>query len=157
MKAPKDTNSIKLNLADKLQDEAYRRAFFRLRTQDNVAEQIRGMRGLRELKQKELAELCGMKQSAISRIEQADYESWTLNTILRVADALGALVKVEFEPKESVINRLKRLEEADEPSYREDSSVSKYGDVPPGSTDREYMANTQTGAESYHGYSKGTQ
>lgn len=154
MKAPKDTTSIKLNLADKLQDEGYRRAFFRLRTQDNVAEQIRGMRGLRKLKQKELAALCGMKQSAISRIEQADYESWTLNTILRVADALGALVKVEFEPKEAVIERLRQLERADE----KDGLSSKYQAAPPTATaDIVFGTATQAGPLNFQVYSVGTQ
>ena len=51
-----------------------------------------------------------MKQSAISRIEQAEYSGWSFNTLLRVADALGARLRVTFEPAESVIERYEENE-----------------------------------------------
>ena len=46
-----------------------------------------------------------MKQSAVSRIEQASYSGWTFKTLLRVADALDAQVKVSFEAADDVIER----------------------------------------------------
>lgn len=101
---------IKLGIAKKLRNKKYRAAFFRERAQDEVAFQIRGMRDKRELRQKALAELCGMKQSAISRIERSDYSAWNFTTLLRVADALDAKLKVTFVPAEEVIAEYDFLE-----------------------------------------------
>lgn len=104
------TSRIRLGLAKKLANAGYRHKFFRLRTQDDIATQIHAFREHRELTQAALADRCGMKQSAISRIEQADYQSWTLKTLLRVGEALDVNVRVVFEPAEAVIDRLTRLE-----------------------------------------------
>ena len=101
---------IKLNLAEKLKNKAYRLAFFRARAQDDTAANIRSLREKRELPQTELAKLARMKQSAISRIEQAEYSSWTYRTLQRVAEALDARLVVIFEPAEDVIARYKNME-----------------------------------------------
>lgn len=99
------TKPIKLGIADKLKaDEVYRKAFFRAYATDSIALQIRELRKLREnMTQVELAESCGMKQSAVSRIEQAEYSSWTFNTLCRVAEALKARLIVTFQPMEEAI------------------------------------------------------
>lgn len=101
---------IRLNLAEKLKKKAYRLAFFRARAQDDTAANIRALREKRELSQIKLAELSGMKQSAISRIEQAEYSSWTYKTLQRVAEALDARLVVIFEPAEDVIARYENME-----------------------------------------------
>lgn len=101
---------IKLNLAEKLKKRAYRSAFFRARAQDDTAANIRTLREKRQLSQIKLAELSGMKQSAISRIEQAKYSSWTYRTLQRVAEALNARLVVIFEPAEDVIARYEAME-----------------------------------------------
>jgi hypothetical protein len=44
-----------------------------------------------------------MRQSAISRIEQAEYSSWTFNTLWRVADALEARVVIQIQPIEEAV------------------------------------------------------
>ena len=99
------TKPIKLGIAEKLKtDEVYRREFFRAYVTDRIALQIRQLRKLRdEMTQIELAKSCGMKQSAVSRIEQAEYSAWTFNTLLRVADALKARLIVTFQPVEEAI------------------------------------------------------
>jgi transcriptional regulator with XRE-family HTH domain len=99
------TKPIELGIADKLRnDKGYRNAFFRGHTTDSIAQQIRKLRKLRDnMKQSQLAEAAGMKQSAISRIEQAEYSSWTFNTLWRVAEALGARLIVDFQPIEDAI------------------------------------------------------
>lgn len=101
---------IKLNLAEKLKNKAYRSAFFRARAQDDTAANIKSLREKRDLSQIELAKLSGMKQSAISRIEQAEYSSWTYKTLQRVAEALDARLMVIFEPAEDVIKRYENIE-----------------------------------------------
>jgi hypothetical protein len=53
-----------------------------------------------------------MQQSAVSRIEQADYSGWTFRTLLKVAFTLNARLRVSFEPLEDVIATAKRSEES---------------------------------------------
>ena len=70
--------SIDLNIAGKLKDKEYRDHFFENWTHDEIAIQLRGLRNKRDMRQVDLASETGMKQSAISRLEQADYSRWGL-------------------------------------------------------------------------------
>jgi transcriptional regulator with XRE-family HTH domain len=102
---------IKLQISEKLKhDEAYRKAFFRANATDGIALQIRDLRKRRKLNQIALASECGMKQSAVSRIEQAEYSAWTFNTLWRVAEALKARLIVTFQPIEEAINEFETAE-----------------------------------------------
>jgi transcriptional regulator with XRE-family HTH domain len=102
---------IKLNIAERLKkDKNFRGRFFRGRAQDEIAMSIRGLREKRQMRQVDLSKASGMKQSAISRIEQADYSAWSFNTLFRVADALDARIRVIFEPIENVIEGYKEKE-----------------------------------------------
>lgn len=102
---------IKLNIAKKLkEDKAYRKRFLQRRTQDEIAMNIRSLREKRQMRQVDLASESNMKQSAISRIEQAEYASWSLKILFRVADALSARVRVIFEPIEDVIEKYNEKE-----------------------------------------------
>ncbi len=104
---------IRLNIAKKLkEDKKYRERFFRGQTQDEIAMGIRSLREKREKRQIDIAKESGMKQSAISRIEQAEYSGWTFNTLLRIADTLNARLRVIFEPAEMVIERYEENENA---------------------------------------------
>lgn len=102
--------SIKLGLSEKLRDPDYFNKFFDERTRDELAEQIRELRDVRKLNQSEFANLAGMKQSAVSRIEQSDYAGWTYKTLLRVASALRARVKIVFILSEHVIDEYRKRE-----------------------------------------------
>jgi ribosome-binding protein aMBF1 (putative translation factor) len=46
--------------------------------------------------QKELADRVGMRQSAIARLEDADYQGHSLKTLNRIAAALGKRVEIAF-------------------------------------------------------------
>ncbi len=81
---------IKARLAAKLNNLTFRRRFFRLRAQEETAQHIRELRERRKLRQVDLAKRAGMKQSAVSRIEQASYSAWSYKTLLRIAEALDA-------------------------------------------------------------------
>lgn len=96
-------SSINLNLLDLLRDPARRRAFFRSVTQDDIAMQIREWRKKRGMTQQSFAIAAEMKQSAISRIEQADYAAWNFGTLIRIADALDGRWKVTFVPAEDAV------------------------------------------------------
>lgn len=97
------TTSINLNLLNKLKKESYFHKFFLARARDDIAQQIRNLRSRRKLTQGEFAERAEMKQSAVSRIEQADYAGWNFKTLARVAETLQARLLITFIPMEDVI------------------------------------------------------
>lgn len=74
------------------------------RVSAHVARMIRDMRERAGLSQGELAELIGTGQSAISRLEDADYEGHSLRMLQRVADALEQKLVVQLT-SESVIGQ----------------------------------------------------
>ena len=104
------TKPIDLKIAEKLRkDEDYRKAFFRAEAADSIALRIRDLRKERDdLTQAELAARADMKQSAISRIEQAEYASWSFNTLSRVAEALDSHLVVTFERNEDAIRKYEK-------------------------------------------------
>lgn len=102
--------SIDLALSKKLKDKGYRNAFFEEWANDEVAGQIRRLRNLRKLRQVDVAKETGMEQSAISRLEQSEYSRWNFTTLLRIAQALDARVRVTFEPAEDVIRHYESTE-----------------------------------------------
>jgi len=105
---------LKLNISKKLkEDRDFRKRFFRGQAQDEIAMSIRSLREKRKMRQIDLAKTSRMKQSAISRIEQADYSSWSFNTLFRVAEALDARLRVTLEPTEAIIARYETQEAAD--------------------------------------------
>jgi transcriptional regulator with XRE-family HTH domain len=103
--------SIDAELADRLEhDEAFRRRYIRFFAQSEVAAEIRGLRKRRKLRQAEVAALAKTGQSAISRIEKADYDGWTFKTLLSIAAELRARLRITFEPIEDVIEGYRQSE-----------------------------------------------
>jgi ribosome-binding protein aMBF1 (putative translation factor) len=64
-----------------------------------VAELIYETRTAAGLTQKQLADLIGSKQSAIARLEDADYEGHSLTMLSRIAAALHQTLEVRFVPR----------------------------------------------------------
>lgn len=89
----------------------------------SIATQIKVLREQRTLTQKELAANTGMKQSRISALEDANYSSWSINTLRRLARAFDVTLTVTFE---TFGEKLSRIE-----SFSRDSlEVSKFEDDP---------------------------
>lgn len=63
-----------------------------------VARQIRTLRTEAGLTQRELAAMIGTKHTAISRLEDDDYEGHSLSMLRRIAKALGKRVEIRFVP-----------------------------------------------------------
>ena len=95
--------SIDVNLPQKLKDRGYRKKYFLAEASARIAEQLIALRKRRLLNQKQVAELVGTHQPAISRAERADYHSWSFNTLRGIADALDARIRVVIEPSEDVL------------------------------------------------------
>jgi transcriptional regulator with XRE-family HTH domain len=67
------------------------------------------LRAEQHLNQTQLAARAGMNASKISKIESSP-ANLTLNTLTRLAEALGAIVKIEFVPKKNKTRELQVAE-----------------------------------------------
>jgi transcriptional regulator with XRE-family HTH domain len=94
---------IDLNLAQKLRNREYRQKFFLAESSAHIAEQLIALRKRRNLDQTQLAEMIGTQQPAISRVEKADYQNWSFNTLRKIADAQDARIRVSIQPAEDVL------------------------------------------------------
>src|SRR3954453_679100 len=63
-----------------------------------IAEQVVEQRRLRQLSQRELAELCGTTQSAVARFERGGRPP-RIDTLLRISEALDCELVVELRPR----------------------------------------------------------
>ena len=72
------------------------------RVSSQIAQMVHDARTSAGLTQKELADLVGTGQSAIARIEDADYEGHSLSMLQRVAEALNSHVELSIVPNDSV-------------------------------------------------------
>jgi transcriptional regulator with XRE-family HTH domain len=95
--------SIDLNLGEKLKDKSYRRRFFWAESSALTAAQLIALRKRRGLNQRDVADMVGTKQPAISRVEQADYQNWNLVTLRAIVEALDGRLRVIIEPAEDVL------------------------------------------------------
>lgn len=103
-------HSIDLNLPEKLKDREYRQSFFLAETSAQIAEQLIALRKRRDLNQGEVAKLTGTQQPAISRIEKADYQSWSFSVLRKIAGALDARIRVLIEPSEDILDEYREPE-----------------------------------------------
>jgi transcriptional regulator with XRE-family HTH domain len=97
------TTTINLNLAKRFRTASFFHKFFLARTKDEIATRIRDLREQRDFTQKQFADKSGMKQSAVSRLEQSDYAGWNFKTLARIAETLDARLSIDFIPREDVI------------------------------------------------------
>jgi len=63
----------------------------------DVAMQLAALRKVSGLSQKELAKRVGTSQQQISRLESPSYEGHSLSMLRRVAEVLGASVRVQIQ------------------------------------------------------------
>lgn len=106
------TSSIDFQLSKRLRDEEFRREWFRAQLEYGVPEQFRALREEREYTQTKLAEITGMKQSAISRFEKSTDANWKFETLLTLADALDAQLQIRVVRYEDVIREFEHKEQA---------------------------------------------
>jgi len=88
---------IRDRLLKKFHSFKYRHAYVDEFTDAYIATQIKVLREQRKLKQAELGELAGMKQSQISELEDVNNRSWKVRTLKRLAKAFDLVLVVRFE------------------------------------------------------------
>lgn len=78
-------------MRNELKDKDYRDAYAKAFMRNAIAFQILAMRKKARLSQKELGDLCGMKQNAISRLEDPEYGKLSLETLGKLAAAFDVV------------------------------------------------------------------
>ena len=89
-----------LYLEEQLKDPDFAERFERAGEAWDVALQLTALREKAGLSQKQLARKLKTSQQNISRLESPSYEGHSLTMLRRVADVLGATIRVTIAPKE---------------------------------------------------------
>jgi transcriptional regulator with XRE-family HTH domain len=87
-------------LDEQLKDPAFAKRFRHAGEAWDVAMQIAQLREQAGLSQKELARKLHTSQQQISRLESPSYEGHSLSMLRRVAEVLGATVRVTLAPRD---------------------------------------------------------
>jgi DNA-binding XRE family transcriptional regulator len=93
----KTKTNFDLYLEEQLKDREFAERFRNAGQAWDVAIQLAELRRRTGLSQKELARKVGTSQQQISRLESPSYEGHTLSMLRRVAEVLGARVRVEID------------------------------------------------------------
>ena len=89
---------ISKRFADELAEKEMRHAYLSAQTRTKLINQIRTIRNQRGWSQGQFAEVLGKPQSNVSRLENREYGSFTLNTLFELASAFDVGLIVEFVP-----------------------------------------------------------
>ena len=95
----KRRSNFDLYLEEHLKDKGFAERLKKAGEAWNVAIRLASLREKTGLSQKVLAKKVGTSQQQISRLESPSYEGHSLSMLRRVAEALGAVFRVEIEPK----------------------------------------------------------
>jgi transcriptional regulator with XRE-family HTH domain len=114
------------DLMTRLRNRAYRQSYISSIINSTIAYQIRGLRKERGLDQAAFGKLVGMKQTAISRLENPDYGNLSVNTLKRIAKALDIALIVRFAPYSDVVRWRLGMSQRDmvPPAFVNDSALS---------------------------------
>jgi transcriptional regulator with XRE-family HTH domain len=109
-------------IRSKMKSKSYRAAFSRSRSAAVRAAQIIAMRHERGWSQAYLANIVGMKQSRICLLEDPNYQSVSLATLQRMAEAFDVALSVEFSGFGKLAESVDRLDVGDltPPSFDRD-------------------------------------
>ena len=122
MSIPTTVEEILKGLADELKDPEARRDYADEFLSSYIALQIKTLRQQRGWSRAELARRAGMKQSRISAMEQADYSSWNIRTLQRLAAAFDLAFVAGFESFGRMLEDMTSISRGrlERPSFDED-------------------------------------
>lgn len=95
------TGSFKKHLAEQMKKPAFKKAWHDLDPEFELLESMIKAREKSGLSQSELSRRTGIKQPAISRLEKGGYTKATVETLKKIANALGVRLVVKLEPKKA--------------------------------------------------------
>jgi transcriptional regulator with XRE-family HTH domain len=96
-------NSLREELIENKDDKEYRHGYADENLNATIATQIKVLREQREWKQEDLAKEAGMKQPMISRYENVNYSSWSINTLKKLAAAFDVYLDVRFQSFQTLV------------------------------------------------------
>ena len=85
-------------LNEQLKNEEFKKEWDEIQPEMDIIRAIVDARTSQNLTQKQLAELTGIHQSDISKLENGTRNP-TINLLKRLAEGLGMVLKIEFVPK----------------------------------------------------------
>ncbi len=95
------SKSFRKSLEEQMADPAFKQEWDALEPEYQVIRALIEARRQKQLTQKQLAEITGIAQADISRLENGNANP-SLDTLKRLAAGLGMAVKLEFVPKATV-------------------------------------------------------
>lgn len=119
----KSPDSLRREFIANKDNKAYRHAYADENLNITIATQIKVLREQREWRQGDLAAEARMKQPMISRYENVNYSSWSLNTLKKLAWAYDVWLDVRFR-------RFGELVITTDEFGRESLQVPKFDDDP---------------------------
>lgn len=105
-------------LREQLDQEDVRREYYRLDPFYRLADQLILLRKRRGLTQKELADKAGTTQAVVSRLENAAVRA-SLDTVIRLADALDAVVDLKLKAFEEIQDEANEVPSMESPCAEE--------------------------------------
>jgi transcriptional regulator with XRE-family HTH domain len=117
-------HALRTELIDPEYSEGYSESFLNA----YVATQIKVIREQRKWTQAELANEIGTTQTGISRIENVNYSSWSIRTLIKLARAFKVRLKVSFEPYGTLPGEVVRFnrEFLERPKREDDPGLKEY-------------------------------
>jgi transcriptional regulator with XRE-family HTH domain len=109
-------------------DEEYRYAYAEDFLNTYIATQIKVLRDKRgKMTQKQLADAIGTQQPGIARLENVNYSKWKVETLKKVARALGVRLKISFETFGSLLEEDANFsrEALERPPFEEDPAFKE--------------------------------
>lgn len=98
-KKKKTTDAVEILESMFIKTPQRRKSYEKALKDAEIASRIYELRQQAGLTQKQLAELIGTKQPVISRLEEADYNGYSLEMLNRIATALHCRLEVNIIPK----------------------------------------------------------
>ncbi len=105
-------NQLLERLRENFHDEDARYAYVEAFMNASVAAQIKGIRETEQMSQQDLADKIGTKQSGISRLEKANYHSWKVETLSKIARAFGLRLRISFEEFGTLVPEIENFKQA---------------------------------------------
>lgn len=102
-------NQLLRKLRETFLDKDYRYAYAESFMNSYIAAQIKTLREENALTPEELARTLGTRKGTISRIEDVSYESWTIDTLKKIARALGVRLKISFEEFGTLVREIENF------------------------------------------------
>ena len=101
---------------EQLQDPGFCESYLDMVANADISKALLSARLAGDLYQSDLAKLTGIAQADISRLERGEGNP-SLNTLKRLAKALGLVVRVSFVPADAVLSEAEEAEETLQPGH----------------------------------------